>query len=144
MPVSHGPGLVIGSSAAWVGNDMIGAPDTGVPLTLSASANIAASGENTTVQLSAPSGKTTADFVAGRIQDDENPTDAVNITTDDYTELEWSMIATTDSVYNAVYEFRVFIEDTALDTITVTPQWTITAAGGSAVYHNLTTLGVGG
>jgi hypothetical protein len=104
---------------------MIGAPDTGVPFTLSASANITASGENTTVQLSAPSGKTTADFVAGRIQDDENPSDAVNITTDDYTELEWSMIATANSVYNATYEFGIFVEDTVLDTITVTPQWTI-------------------
>ena len=37
---------------------------------LAASSNITASGENTTVQLTAPAGKTTADFVAGRIQDD--------------------------------------------------------------------------
>jgi hypothetical protein len=45
---------------------------------LKASSNITASGANTTAQLTAPSGKTTSDFTAGRIQDDENPTDATD------------------------------------------------------------------
>lgn len=64
---------------------------------MAASSNITASGENTTVQLTAPSGKSTSDFVAGRIQDDENPADSVNITIDDYTEMEYSIKATDDA-----------------------------------------------
>ena len=93
---------------------------------LAASANISASGQNTTAQLTAPSGKTTSDFVAGRIQDDENPADAIDITANDYTELEWSIKAI-GSVVSAseVYEFRVTKNGTPLDTYSVTPQMTI-------------------
>ena len=98
---------------------------------MQASANITASGENTTAQLTAPSGKSTSDFVAGRMQDDENPADAIDITTDDYTELEWCIIADGDAAANSdVYEFRVVRSDgVPLATYTVTPQWTIGAGG---------------
>ena len=96
--------------------------------TMSASANIAASGANTTAQLTAPSGKTTGDFDAGRIQDDENPADSVNITADDYTEMEWSIEAGTDA-REVAYRFRVTDNGTALDTYTVNPQLTISASG---------------
>lgn len=93
---------------------------------LAASSNITASGENTTVQLTAPSGKSTSDFDAGRMQDDENPADAVDITTDDYTEMEWSIKAIGTVVSNGeTYEFRVTNNGTALTTYTVTPEWTI-------------------
>jgi hypothetical protein len=92
---------------------------------LAGSANITASGENTTAQLTAPAGKSTSDFVAGRMQDDENPADAVNVTTDDYTELEWCLTATASASVSDVYQFRVTSAGTALDTYTVTPQWTI-------------------
>ena len=92
---------------------------------MSASTNITASGENTTAQLTAPSGKTTGDFVAGRIQDDENPADAVDITTDDYTELEWCLKATDTAQLGDVYQFRVTKNGTALDSYSGTPQWTI-------------------
>ena len=99
-----------------------------VAFTLSASSNIAASGAATTAQLTAPSGKTTGDFVAGRIQDDENPSDAVDAAADEYTEYEWSIEATTDAIDGAVYDFRIVLSDgTVLDTYTVTPQWTITS-----------------
>lgn len=43
------------------------------------SANITAGGQATTAQLTAPSGKTTADFSVGRMWDDENGTDTVDI-----------------------------------------------------------------
>lgn len=79
------------------------------PITLSPSSNITAGGENTTAQLTAPSGKTTSDFDAGRIQDDENPGDAVDITADDYTELEWCLIATDEAAVDDIYQFRVTI-----------------------------------
>jgi hypothetical protein len=95
------------------------------PIQLAASGNIASGGANTTAQLTAPSGKSTSDFVAGRIQDDENPADAVNITSNDYTELEWCVTATAAASVSDVYQFRVTSGGTALDSYTVTPQWTI-------------------
>src|SRR5210317_485740 len=96
---------------------------------LSASANIAPSGEATTAQLTPPSGKTTGDFTAGRIQDDENPADSVDIAENGYTEYEWSIIPSTDAP-NDSYSFRVVIDDPGgiivLDTYSVTPQITLT------------------
>lgn len=112
---------------------------TNQEILMSASANITASGENTTAQLTPPSGKTTGDFSAGRIQDDENPTDAVDIGANDYTELEWCLIATTYAATDDVYTFRVIKDGGALlDTYTVTPQWTI---GTSASEAESTTAG---
>lgn len=98
------------------------------PIRLAASGNIAASGENTTAQLTAPSGKTTSDFVTGRMQDDENPADSIDITTDDYTELEWSIKVTSYAAINDVYQFRVTKAGTALDTYTVTPSLTVSGS----------------
>jgi hypothetical protein len=97
---------------------------------MAASGNIAASGEATTVQLTAPSGKTTADFDAGRIQDDENPADSVNITLDDYTEMEWCIKAV-DAANATTYHFRVTDAGSALQTYTVTPALTISVPGGA-------------
>src|SRR5689334_4139275 len=81
-------GLTIGAGHSFVGEAVIGAPELAL-IVLSASSNITASGENTTAQLTAPSGKTTSDFGGGRIQDDENPTDAVDIGSNQYREDEW-------------------------------------------------------
>lgn len=125
---SSGAISVIGAAAAWV-QWQVELPAPQPAILLSASANITASGENTTAQLTAPSGKTTSDFVAGRIQDDENPADAVDITTDDYTEMEWSLKANGSVVSDTqVYQFRVTKNGTVLDTYTVTPEWTIGTA----------------
>lgn len=108
---------------------MIRARAVSQPILLNASSNITASGENTTAQLTAPSGKTTGDFVAGRIQDDENPADSVDIGADQYTEMEWSIIASSTAQVDDVYQFRVTNNGTALNTYTVTPEWTIAATG---------------
>lgn len=77
--------------------------------TLSLSAFIDASGEDTTAMLTPPSGKTTADFQAGRIQDDENPADSINLGGDKYTELEWCIVMTDDAEEGEEYEFRVAV-----------------------------------
>lgn len=98
---------------------------------LSASDNIAPSGENTTPQLTPPSGKTTGDFGGGRIQDDENPTDTVDIGDGEYREDEWAIEATTDAVLDDVYEFRVLIDGIPAQTISETPEWTISTVGGA-------------
>jgi len=81
---------------------------TSEAFTISASTNITASGEATTALLTAPAGKTTSDFVTGRMQDDENPADTINITVDDYTELEWCLIANAAAVDGGIYQFRVY------------------------------------
>jgi hypothetical protein len=99
------------------------------PIQLATSANITASGENTTAQLTSPTGKTTSDFTAGRIQDDENPADTVDIGLDDYSEFEWCLTATANAANADVYQFRVTANGTALGTYTLTPQWTIGAGG---------------
>ncbi len=98
---------------------------------LSPSANITAGGEATIAQLAAPSGKTTSDFTVGRMQDDENPADAVDISADDYTEMEWCLTAVSGvAAVGEEYDFRVTKAGTALDSYTVTPSWTIGSSGG--------------
>lgn len=104
------------------------------PIILGSSANISASGQSTTAQLTAPSGKSTSDFVTGRMQDDENPADAIDITNDDYTELEWSLQATDQATASSVYHFRVTNNGAALDTYSVTPQWTIGTPAANSTF----------
>lgn len=117
----RGPGFVLRARVTGVANRVYIAP----------SANITAGGEATTARLSAPSGKTTADFVTGRRWDDENGTDTIDITTDDYTEVEWCLQAQSPATNGEAYQFRVYAGASALDTYTVTPQWTI--GSGSSI-----------
>lgn len=101
------------------------------PIALAASANIASGGNvATSAQLTAPSGKTTASFDAGKISDDTNPPASVTVAADHYTELEYAlkMIAANVSNGNS-YNLRVTKNGTALDTYSVTP--TITASGST-------------
>jgi hypothetical protein len=99
---------------------------------LSASANITASGAATTALLTPPSGKTTADFQAGRIQDDENPADVIDLASGKYTEFEWSLKAIGTQVTGSdVYEFRIVANDAPLDSYGQTPQGTIASSGVS-------------
>lgn len=85
-----------------------------------------ANGASTTAQLTAPSGKTSgADFQTGLISETSNPLTAIDLASGKYTEVEWNIIATADSVTAQQYEFRVTSNGTALDTYTVTPKWTI-------------------
>jgi hypothetical protein len=94
---------------------------------LALSANIATSGAATTQQLTAGTGT----FTAGRIQDDENPADAIDIAANGYTEIEWCVEATTESVDGVSYEFRVVADGVALDTYSQTPSLTIGAGAGA-------------
>jgi hypothetical protein len=120
---------VFGAPWYYCGNGYFG--DSEVPFGLAASAHITASGENTTAQLTAPSGKTTADFGGGRIDDDEVASDEVNLAADKYGEWEKCFKALPGAVDAAAYRFRAVHEDgTPLDTYTDDPRWTIAAAGG--------------
>lgn len=100
------------------------------PIMLATSSNISSGGEATTAQLTAPSEKSTSDFLAGRIQDDENPPDAIDLSSTQYTELEWNLTATSNAVNDEVYQFRVTVGGLPLSDYLVTPQWTIGTAGG--------------
>ena len=102
---------------------------------LAASANIAVSGEATTAQLTTPNSHS---FRAGRMQDDENPADAVDLGQGEFTELEWCQLASFDAEDSAVYEFRIVKSDgTLLDLYTVTPQWTISVASATPVLEDI-------
>jgi hypothetical protein len=99
---------------------------------LGSSANISSGGATaTTAQLTAPSGKSSGtDFQAGEISDDTNALPALDLASDKYTELEWCITAVSGVAANGdVYQFRVTINGTAIDTYTVTPQWTIGTSG---------------
>jgi hypothetical protein len=106
------------------------AEETSLPVTvhrakafaMSLSANIAASGENTTAQLTAP---TSGSFGGGRIQDDENPADTVDIGDDEFFEDEWCIEALANSVYDETYLFRVLVGASPAETITVIPGLTV-------------------
>jgi hypothetical protein len=96
------------------------------PIQLVDSTNIAAGGGTpTTAQLTAPSGKSTGDFQAGDISDDANPLPAIDLGSNKYTELEWSLIAAATAQYGDVYQFRITANGVPLTTYSVTPQWTI-------------------
>jgi len=95
---------------------------------LADSTNIVASGENTTAQLDPPSGKSTGDFGGGRIQDDENPGDAVDVGRNQYREDEWALIALDGATLGQQYQFRVVVTGVASTTPLTEvflPAWTV-------------------
>ena len=110
---------------AFVVNAPLGTP----AVTYVTSANYA-DGDATTAQLTAPSGKTTSDFDAGVMVEGQALADTVDITADDYTEIEWALKAQTPAVATDVYQFRVTVGGTLLTgAYTVTPELTIASAG---------------
>lgn len=115
----RGPGIVLRARVVAVNNEVYVSP----------SANITAGGEATTARLAAPSGKTTSDFVTGRRWDDENGSDSIDITTDDYTEVEWCVNTQSPAANGDFYDFRVYAGAAPLITYTVTPRWTIGTPG---------------
>ena len=117
-------------ATSLTGTGTIAAAGTVVgPFEVTLSSNIATSGEDTTAQLTAPSGKSSgSDFDTGRAWDDENGTDSIDITEADYTELEFCMQAT-EYAEEIAYRFRIVLNDgTVLDTYTVNPQITVGGA----------------
>jgi hypothetical protein len=96
----------------------------------------------TTAQLTAPSGKDTGDFQAGKISDDTNPLPSIDPDADAYIEVEFCIKANDYAETDDVYQFRITDNGTPIDTYTLTPTWTIgahvvamtaTSSGGSSV-----------
>jgi hypothetical protein len=102
------------------------------PIVLSASGNIATTGEDTTAQLTAPSGKTSGgNFSAGRLSEDTNPTTGKDFSSNQYTEDEWCLQAVSGvAVVGDTWQFRLSANGVAYNNYNATPQWTI---GGLAI-----------
>jgi len=147
--LTEGTQATAGSSAAATATQTALGPDAGVsvllalkiepdyPILLTASTYIGASGSNTAPQMTPPTGKTTAVFGDGRIQDDENPADSVNIDEDEYTEFEWCLEATSEATVGDVYQFRLTDNGTLLDTYAITPEWTIIESPLKKMYRSV-------
>lgn len=134
MAIPYTTGWTVPTATNWnsLGYIIRAPADVTNQIYISASANVAAGGEATTARLAAPSGKSTSDFVTGRRWDDENGSDSISITTDDYTEVEWVITTQSPATTDDYFEFRTYNGANALTTYTVTPKWTIGTAGGSA------------
>jgi hypothetical protein len=109
-------------------------------LYVATSSNITASGEATTARLTAPSGKSTSDFVTGRIWDDENGSDSIDITADDYTEVAWCVKTQSPAVDTDYWEFKVYAGTSPFDTYTVTPKLTLSSAGATVTASDTFTV----
>lgn len=101
---------VISSGLPTLGGTIVGDVELG-PFVIVESEFIDTSGGVTTALLTPPGAKTTADFEPGRIQDDENPTDDIDLPDDIYTEIEWPIEMTSEAEIGEGYEFRAEIED---------------------------------
>lgn len=126
-------GLTLPTPTNWVTVGYIVRPPADVvnEVYVSASANVTAGGEATTARLAAPSGKTTSDFDTGRRWDNENGSDAITFTDDNYSEFEWVLTTQSPATTNDYFEFETYINGAVADSYSVTPKWTIgTAAAG--------------
>jgi hypothetical protein len=105
------------------------------PIVLSASNNIAAGGNTaTTAQLTAPANKTSGNnFVAGKISDDTNPLPSIDVSANNYTEVEFCIKAdsTKGAANNQVYNLRLTANGTAFNNYTANAAWTIGVGGGA-------------
>lgn len=117
---SMDPGAFTSATEQWAAWTIGIPPAAQPPIQLAVSANIPVGGANTTAQLTPP---TSGSFGGGRIQDDENPADTVDLALNDYGEWEWCLQATATAQNGEVYQLRVPL----LDLYTVTPEWTIGA-----------------
>lgn len=84
--------------------------------------------------MTAPAGKSGAEFFTGRRWDDENGVDSLTPSADGWTKIAWAIIADPLVVQNGEqYEFRIIANGAPLNTYSVTPQWTIGTAGALVV-----------
>lgn len=91
---------------------------------ITTSANVT-EGASTTAQLTAPAGKTTGDFDAGKISETSNPITSIDITQDNYTELEFVIKSTQYASAQQQYQFRITVDGTPIETYTEYPLLTV-------------------
>jgi hypothetical protein len=104
------------------------------PFILALSANFA-DGDATTFQLTAPAGKATSDFDAGKMAESSNPLTGIAADSLDYTEIEYGIIATQYALDSTQYNFRVYRSGALSSTYPVTPTWTVGTAGTASSWY---------
>lgn len=92
---------------------------------ISASSYIAAGGEDTTQRLTGGTGS----FTTGRIWDDENGSDSIDIGSDDNTEIAWCVQLASGLADGTYFDFKVFDGSAELDGTAA--RWTVAAGGGA-------------
>ena len=134
------PAVTIGAFDSSFGSltaNLVGTPNAPA-FGLALSSNFA-DGDVTTGLLLPPTAKTTGDFIPGGMNETSNPAAAIDITLNDYTEIEWNIEALPASDDGTTYVFRVTDNGAPLDTYSVSPQWTVGETGYVGVFD--TTLG---
>jgi hypothetical protein len=131
--ITASAGMAFGSTANLFGFVMTGSASMSFgissadlikksPFEIVLSDNISASGEDTTNRLTT----TVQPFGGGRIQDDENPTDAVDLANDTSGEWAWVIRPNTAAVKDNQYSFRLVLDSGAtLTTYGQEPKWTV-------------------
>jgi len=95
------------------------------------------SGASVPPQLIPPNGKIFTDFGGGRIQDDENPGDLVDIGRDEYREDSWAISPTSHVVVDRTYEFRAYYDGNPPLNVYTHPYATVHTAQAGTVGKDL-------
>ena len=88
---------------------------------------------DTTAQLTAPSGKSTSDFQAGKISDDTNPLPVIDLDTNRYTEVEFCFLVVSGNSPNDEIEFRITDNSVLLDGYLFIPKIIIESLEGTPI-----------
>lgn len=110
----RGPGAVLRIRATGVTNEIY----------IALSANIASGGEDTTNRLTAGGGS----FVTGRRWDNENGSDDTDLTTNNFSEFEWSLNTQAPAAATDYFDLYTRAGSTALDTYTNVGRITIASS----------------
>lgn len=86
--------------------------------------------DNTTFQLTPPSGKNNTQFATGKISDDTNPIASISFN-NTYTEVEWSISIGNNVANNSTIQFRVTNNGTDFNNYAQTPSITVGIAGNN-------------
>jgi hypothetical protein len=143
-------GGICGGEAGFVSSDYVELyPSDHIP---------AGGGTATTFRLTAPLGKSGTDFEAGKISDDTNPLGGLDLGSDKFTELEWSLIVNSWAAQGDEFEFRITDNGSPLNAYAQTPKATVAvsnslevdmqgggiAGGEAALQKSLVYAGAGG
>ncbi len=112
------PTLAVSGDTAGV---WVALEETPPDVFVAASSNIAAGGEATTQRLTGGTGS----FLTGRRWDNENGSDSLDPSTDENTEVEWSLNTQAPAVDGDYFDFRVYSGSSALSSYGQTPRLTI-------------------
>lgn len=125
--LSAGDGTQTIASDSWASLAfVVRAPIVSNEIYVATSSNITAGGEATTNRMTGGTGS----FVTGRIWDNENGSDSIDITEDDFTEVAWCCALASSLSPGDYFDLRVYAGASPLDTYTATGRVTVAGGGG--------------